>query len=500
MEIPEQILWLAFAVVMTVQPSSAQELAGNIGREIVQRIFSSVTLIICQDSHAQPVSLGSGFVVADETVATNLHVVEGASAGFVRLIGAPRKYAVSGIIGTDRAHDLALLSVPGVHVRSVPLGDSKLTSVGDEVFAIGNPEGLEGTISQGIVSGIRGAGTDILLQITAPISPGSSGGPVVNLRGEVIGLAVATLKVGQNLNFAVPSVYLSQLLDHRTGPQSFPAKEHSQGKTRKGGDLGQPSVSGVTAQGFLWNEDIGSQNDCNVEGKCFFSFTLRNNLQSPVSNTKYVAVFYDSAGAPVDAREDESSEEIRPGLAVRVATVGPVDASVRRLTRRVEIRVLDFQLVKQATQAPAPEPERAPEAPKVQDVTAYTCRELPYIDAEYIGDSLSEGEEFRGIRVSDPEVYEAGGVGAVGVWEVHLKVRNEIVVTHACISRVELDFQFADQFGETWHEYAKIPVDLKEDNAVGVYTTNIHSSPPIVQKITLKKVYGIHMPYTYQPR
>ncbi len=244
MKISDKTVWLALTVVLTAQSSSAQEPVGNNGRGIVQRIFPSVTLIICQDSHAQPLSLGSGFVVADETVATNLHVVEEASAGFVRLIGAPRKYAVSGIIGTDRGHDLALLSVPGMHASSLALGDSKQASVGDEVFAIGNPEGLEGTISQGIISGIRGAGTDILLQITAPISPGSSGGPVVNLRGEVIGLAVATLKVGQNLNFAVPSSYLSQLIAHKTEIRAFPPRRPTQERKAATSGVGEPLSPG----------------------------------------------------------------------------------------------------------------------------------------------------------------------------------------------------------------------------------------------------------------
>ncbi len=238
------------------------------------------------------------------------------------------------------------------------------------------------------------------------------------------------------------------------------------------------------------------------ESECPYSLTLTNNTASPVNSVKFVVIFYDARNKPIDSREeDDDSDVIKPGLGVRLGgsdSSFKVDASVRRLAHRTEVRVLNFEIFKESTRAPRQ--EQATEAPKVQDITAYICRELPYIDAEFIGDSLSEGEDLRGIHVSDPEVYEAGGTGTVGMWDVRLKVRNEIVLTHACISRVELDFQFSDQFGETWHEYAKVSLDLKEDNAVGVYTTNIHSSPPIVQKITLKKVYGIHMPYTYRPR
>jgi hypothetical protein len=87
-----------------------------------------------------------------------------------------------------------------------------VVQVGDPVYAVGNPQGLEGTFSQGIISSIRDAGLDKLLQITAPISLGSSGGPVLNSKGEVIGVSVATFKAGQNLNFAIPSNYLKALL------------------------------------------------------------------------------------------------------------------------------------------------------------------------------------------------------------------------------------------------------------------------------------------------
>ncbi len=342
-----RVCWFLLAVALSGTLLSGQERTGITGREIAQRIFPSVALLICEDSHAQPVSLGSGFVVADETVATNLHVIEGAAGGFLKLVGVPKKYTIRGTVGVDRGHDLALLSVPGMHAPIVPLGSSQQASVGDEVYAIGNPEGLEGTISQGIVSGIRGTGSDTLLQITAPISPGSSGGPVVNLRGEVIGLAVATLKIGQNLNFAVPSMYLSQLLGRRTEALPFPTREHIQRKTRQESSVGDPAVSGVSGLGFLWSED-----GCLLppEHKCGFSFTLRNNMQSPVDSVKYILIFHDSAGTPIDAYEHETYDEIRPGLAARVAIdeleTTARDASVRRLTRRVEIRILDFTLNK----------------------------------------------------------------------------------------------------------------------------------------------------------
>ena len=115
-------------------------------------------------------------------------------------------------IQLDNELDLALLSVddlPGFERLRISLTDPV---VGDSVFVSGNPSGLQGSFSQGIVSGIRQVGRCRLLQITAPISPGSSGGPVVNTNCGVVGVAVSQVANGQNLNFAVHVMDLRSFL------------------------------------------------------------------------------------------------------------------------------------------------------------------------------------------------------------------------------------------------------------------------------------------------
>jgi S1-C subfamily serine protease len=97
------------------------------------------------------------------------------------------------------------------------------------VFVVGNPRGLEGTFSQGMVSSIRGLDSGTLLQITAPISAGSSGGPVLDVLGNVIGVAVATIREGQNLNFAVPTNYLAALVDRIGVVQPLASNAKSRG-------------------------------------------------------------------------------------------------------------------------------------------------------------------------------------------------------------------------------------------------------------------------------
>ena len=186
--------------------------AAQTTQAVAQKALQSVVMLSLDDANGKTAILGSGFVVRGGVIATNLHVIQGSVRGSARLVGMSDEYKVAGILALDREQDLVLLSVPGIKAPSLSLGDSSRVTVGDEVYVVGNPRGLEGTFSQGIVSAIRQVGSRTLVQVTAPLSPGSSGGPVLNSRGEVIGIAEATIKGGQNLNFAVPSSYLAPLL------------------------------------------------------------------------------------------------------------------------------------------------------------------------------------------------------------------------------------------------------------------------------------------------
>lgn len=187
--------------------------------QIAETALASTMLIVMEDADGEAISSGSGFVVDEEMVVTNLHVVEGVFRGYVKRVGTERRHRITGIVAMDTDQDLALLSVSGMAAPPLWLAPDGEVTVGERVYVAGNPIGfLEGTFSDGLVSGIRDLGVGRQrLQISAPISEGSSGGPVLNQHGEVIGVAVATLKVGQNLNFAIPVKYLRGLLD-KVGP------------------------------------------------------------------------------------------------------------------------------------------------------------------------------------------------------------------------------------------------------------------------------------------
>lgn len=200
--------WLRLWCVALLAAVGASSANAQTAQEIAKKAFGSTVLLVMEDANGQPLSLGSGFIVRDGQIASNRHVIEGAARGYAKQVGQKTKHDIEGIVAVDPERDLVVLKISGAGAIALTLGSSDAVQVGESVYAVGNPQGLEGTFSQGIVSSIREVGTDKLLQITAPISPGSSGGPVLNSKGEVIGVSVATFRGGQNLNFAIPSVYL----------------------------------------------------------------------------------------------------------------------------------------------------------------------------------------------------------------------------------------------------------------------------------------------------
>ncbi len=172
-------------------------------KEIYNRFVKSTVTIVTENG------LGSGFYIAKDLIATNYHVIEGASRVGLLLKDAEEVIPVLGYVAINKSVDLAILQTdrPGepILVSKAPL------SIGDKIFAIGSPRGLNATISEGIVSAKRSGSNNYYIQITAPISPGSSGGPVLNERGEVIGVSVLQVTEGQNLNFAIPAAELEIL-------------------------------------------------------------------------------------------------------------------------------------------------------------------------------------------------------------------------------------------------------------------------------------------------
>ena len=268
-------------------------------QDIANETLPSTVLLEMVDSNGQPLGIGSGFFVKENEIVTNFHVVEGAHKGSAKLFGQNERYTIEEYTALDVDNDLIILKIkdPDENMVGKPalsLGNSDNLHIGETIYAVGNPEGLEGTISDGIISGIRNQNPsqgipDSRIQITAPISPGSSGGAVLNAKGEVIGVSVSGLpslkpismqnpdeeqyiNVAQNLNFAIPSNRLKILLQQR-------------------------NQWNITSQ--LWQaklELVTYINNLKWVGSASFTFPLQNRFSKDVKNVAYMVNFEDAAG------------------------------------------------------------------------------------------------------------------------------------------------------------------------------------------------------------
>lgn len=173
-----------------------------------------------------PASIGSGFVINEEGfLITNFHVIEGESQISIEVYHQrdgqlePHTYKQVRIVAMNKFADLALLKIEEKNApkfKYVPLGRADDVGVGERVFAIGSPLGLERTVTEGIVSTkTRQMAGELYLQTSAQINPGNSGGPLLNLRGEVVGVTNMKITFGEGLGFAIPVEAVKFFLDHR---------------------------------------------------------------------------------------------------------------------------------------------------------------------------------------------------------------------------------------------------------------------------------------------
>jgi tetratricopeptide (TPR) repeat protein len=225
-------LWLALILLSTiaVRAQSHESLP-----ELIRRVKPAVVAVITYDAKGEIQMTGSGFFIRPGQVLTNLHVIDGADHAQVRTLdGKGRTYAVDGITSLDDEGDLAVLKVaaPPDRSRALEVANS-LPEEGEDVFVIGNPLRLEGSVSNGIVSAVREVpNLGEIIQITAPISHGNSGSPLMNMKGQVVGIITMKVTNGQNINLALGASRLKRLREdklltfndlaarNKTGPQS----------------------------------------------------------------------------------------------------------------------------------------------------------------------------------------------------------------------------------------------------------------------------------------
>lgn len=214
---------------------------------IARAASGSIVSIVMSDKDGKPVAQGSGFFVSkDGLIVTNYHVISEGSSAVVKLPDGAF-YVVDGVLTFDKARDIAVIKAHGKNFQTLALGNSDRIQVGEQVVAIGTPLSLEATVSNGIVSAIREVEGGKFLQVTAPISPGSSGGPLFNMAGQVVGITTMYLKGGENLNFAIPINDVKPLLEVNSSKlQGFPDEPEST-KTKRQSRLGDTSPTAPVA-------------------------------------------------------------------------------------------------------------------------------------------------------------------------------------------------------------------------------------------------------------
>ena len=325
---------------------------------VVNKVFPSTVLIAAEDKNGQVQSLGSGFLVSPNIIATNYHVIENSYSGYVKLVNQDTLYEIEGIVGYDVQKDLALIKISNNIGKGVSYKSSSV-DIGQKIFAIGNPLGLEGTISDGIVSGLRNVDGVNMLQISAPISPGNSGGPVVDENGDVIGVATYTYAEGQNLNFAVPVKYVRELLDNKTSLKSLASLvKVTQASSKKSSkDFKGVSIQKTMIDGCSYN----SINRSRFNYPCDLAFSFKNNLRQGVKKIKTILIIYDMDNEVLDYTEQEFNKVacIKPKLATRRANGIPKKTieylyktgaqetkygQEQNILKFIEFRILDFEL------------------------------------------------------------------------------------------------------------------------------------------------------------
>lgn len=248
--------------------------------DTLAQIVRAAGMVTTLDAEGRPLLQGSGFFAAPDIFVTNHHVVNGAMR--VRILVGKEEFESGSFVGVDRKHDLVLLKTfPAAEVY-LPLADT-VPDLGESISVYGAPLGLKGTLSTGIVNAAADDSAE-RIQISAPISPGSSGSPVTNRHGEVVGVVLSQSAFGQALNYAVPVPYIKALLDHRTLAQPLIAAARGAAD-----DLERHELIGPVQTVTIRSGD-------NVAEDARMTFDQHGHLSQLVAGSETIAYRYDDDG------------------------------------------------------------------------------------------------------------------------------------------------------------------------------------------------------------
>src|SRR5882724_4728890 len=220
--------------------------------QIFSRARPSVVVIVASDQRGQREALGSGFIVSRGRIATNHHVVEGMNEAYVLFSDRDVK-PVSKVVADSTQQDLIILGVATGNRSPLVFGDELSLKQGDSVYALGAPKGLELSFTNGIVSSFRKSNVQFLIQTTAPIAPGSSGGPLFDRTGRVVGVTTSMISDAPGIYFSLGIGDVKRLLKI---PQSvaLPFSEWAKQQTNR--NTSEPRNSVPSDEGPSFEETV----------------------------------------------------------------------------------------------------------------------------------------------------------------------------------------------------------------------------------------------------
>ena len=277
----------------STKPIEKQEIKKELNASDIYNLSKNkVALLMTYDKSYIPLSQGSGFFINKNTLITNYHVIEGSHSVELKVIGEDDFIRGAKIILASKKHDIAIIETKKEY-SFFKIDSLDTESIGSKIYTIGNPRGLEGTISEGIISAKRKEDYD-LIQITAPISPGNSGGPLINKKGDLIGVSTYSMLNSQNINFAVPIKYINECTKY--------IKKVKSKKSKKLKDKTAISISKFMKK-----------------APDFYEFpTFKNHTSNFIKSITGIIIYKDLSGEIIDYRTINVGILIPPNLSKRL--------------------------------------------------------------------------------------------------------------------------------------------------------------------------------------
>ncbi len=304
--------------------------------QIAALIRPRVVSLHIKDSAGAVIATGSGVVVESNRILTNYHVIEGASEITVNYADG-RSVNCFGIVLANKKVDLAMISADTGSLTPVDVNFEQ-PDVGQSIVAVGNPSQLDGTVSTGIVSGLRSDGDKDLIQITAPISHGSSGGALVNMQGQLIGITAGYLDDSQNLNFAINLVPALIYVNANAGLADL--------RSALGGSAAPASAAGPGAAGSDSIQAAFKMPVTDSPLKGYHSFKLEVTVDSDFSSVMTKSQAQESVEAEMKSHGIKITDDDQAAEAVLEVEVDGMqqksdDGTVLGYSGYVAVRVID---------------------------------------------------------------------------------------------------------------------------------------------------------------